>query len=624
MIVRTLPIRASALSGESFSSFVDRLAAMLDVPLVTMLARLGLIPTESCAHVHPGYGIILKYRQLRSFAGAVGVSVEAAGDLFLNSYDGVCCDLSGLDPVSPRTFQSSAYPQWIYLVGSHVCPACVIESGGAWQLRWKLPWAFACVEHRCMLVDTCPACYKRIASGFGQSLPVASSRVPDPLRCRNPTLEGGPKNRWTAPCGYPLASMDAEPLEAWHHLIEAQACLDAFLEGCFATVAGEEVSSLEYFSDLRSICVLLLTWGGMEEVVETSSVIRQTFHNYVAKRDEMRAARGKRAHGEDSGERYLRHHVAPQSAALLAAVIPKAISMLGATSPDEFSASLEAFAGRMRDPTGQYPALVRSFSGRLREAFDGCWRSRRKHLTNRLGIKDGERKREDPGLAGLTPNLVPQLLWEDEYQRRFAELMPGVGPLAGRRFCSAALVKLSGSYTWEEAAEELALSPRYLVSTAKRAVPVLGKDYLREERFGTGLLEMGRKLAKDPHAIDYGRRRRLLAGFTEIDGEYWKSNCAPLIRGKVKDAQRRRWAAVWLWCHLTEGDYHYSPWFEQHGNSEALKSYRMFATRGLNNLKEVLVRYAQLRWRDTLEIRPISSWRNATVARTNQSKTLSG
>ncbi|MGX5825816.1 TniQ family protein, partial [Salmonella enterica] len=66
---------------------------------------------------------------------------------------------------------------------SRYCPDCLAESGGRWQLHWRLGCVFACTEHRCLLADTCPYCGtfqrpRRRPSGV---------LVPSPGRCPHPS-----------------------------------------------------------------------------------------------------------------------------------------------------------------------------------------------------------------------------------------------------------------------------------------------------------------------------------------------------------------------------------------------------------------------------------------------------
>ena len=61
---------------------------------------------------------------------------------------------------------------------SRFCPTCLAETGGRWQLWWRLRWAFACPIHQCLLADTCPCCdrWQRIG-------PHPHGLVPTPARC---------------------------------------------------------------------------------------------------------------------------------------------------------------------------------------------------------------------------------------------------------------------------------------------------------------------------------------------------------------------------------------------------------------------------------------------------------
>ncbi|WP_374227332.1 TniQ family protein [Streptomyces sp. AC512_CC834] len=46
--------------------------------------------------------------------------------------------------------------------GSRFCPACLEETGGRWQVTWRLGWSFACIRHHVLLADRCPACLRTL------------------------------------------------------------------------------------------------------------------------------------------------------------------------------------------------------------------------------------------------------------------------------------------------------------------------------------------------------------------------------------------------------------------------------------------------------------------------------
>jgi hypothetical protein len=65
----------------------------------------------------------------------------------LSVYDGTALQL---DPNSHRLDASFPFGA---LSRSRLCPECIRESDGRWQLAWRLGWSFLCVVHNCVLAD---------------------------------------------------------------------------------------------------------------------------------------------------------------------------------------------------------------------------------------------------------------------------------------------------------------------------------------------------------------------------------------------------------------------------------------------------------------------------------------
>jgi len=157
---RQLPIsRVDPISGESFASYAERLAATLPVklPLITLLTKTGIVDVEEVKYLGGGYGITLPEERVTMFAHATRLSVETVRSLLLQTYNGRILNLEGLDPESTVSIRTFAVREWAYFVGTHFCPACLAEDQ-AWRLAWKLPWSFACVKHAKLLADVCPRC----------------------------------------------------------------------------------------------------------------------------------------------------------------------------------------------------------------------------------------------------------------------------------------------------------------------------------------------------------------------------------------------------------------------------------------------------------------------------------
>ncbi len=105
---------------------------------------------------------------------------------------------------------------WVLTETIRYCPDCLagdgseIESlhGGAWRRSWRLPVVFACIRHRRLLHDRCPACGGLVHAANANSM---IARMNDdalhPTQCRSTPDVLGSKTRSARPaCGANLAS----------------------------------------------------------------------------------------------------------------------------------------------------------------------------------------------------------------------------------------------------------------------------------------------------------------------------------------------------------------------------------------------------------------------------------
>ena len=121
------------------------------------------------------------------------------------------------------------------------------EDEGAWQVRWKLPWTYACLRHRRLMVDRCPACGTRFQRGYSAE-PFTAQRTVTMCRA-HPTL---------ARCAQDLADARASSISNSPRLLTAQARIDDILGGQPPSVAGTTIEPVEYFDTLRSLSALIL------------------------------------------------------------------------------------------------------------------------------------------------------------------------------------------------------------------------------------------------------------------------------------------------------------------------------------------------------------------------------
>ncbi len=77
-----LPRSLRPVAGEWFASYIDRMAHHLDVPLITLLKRVGITSTERMSDVPAGYGAYLAPEALTAFARATHLTTHKQGDCF--------------------------------------------------------------------------------------------------------------------------------------------------------------------------------------------------------------------------------------------------------------------------------------------------------------------------------------------------------------------------------------------------------------------------------------------------------------------------------------------------------------------------------------------------------------
>ena len=87
-----------------------------------------------------------------SMATAAGISVDTVHAMTFAHFDQTPLRTTTRKPMVSRVFP------WARASGSRYCPQCLVESGGRWQLAWRLGWSFACLKHACLLADVCPKC----------------------------------------------------------------------------------------------------------------------------------------------------------------------------------------------------------------------------------------------------------------------------------------------------------------------------------------------------------------------------------------------------------------------------------------------------------------------------------
>ena len=248
--LRTLPIRVGPTAGEALDSWLETLAFRMRMPASQLLRSVGLIrPAEPKTPGVPrkGWMIQLLPGEAEAVASVTGVPVRQVMAMTLAAYDGRALI------IDPRSRQVNRHRLWGRNAGSRHCPHCLAETGGRWNLSWRLGWSFACLRHRCLLADACPRC-NRIQRQKG----IRGLRVRHPAHCGYAApgaAASGPR------CGADLCEAVTVCFAGGHPVLAAQRLIEDTIaagQASFGVYAGRPAASLSALADVRAIAARAL------------------------------------------------------------------------------------------------------------------------------------------------------------------------------------------------------------------------------------------------------------------------------------------------------------------------------------------------------------------------------
>jgi AraC-like DNA-binding protein len=243
--VRTLPIRLAPADGEALDSWLEALAHRSGATWGDIVMAVGLPPTRfgtfsSIVEVNPAVAA--------STSASTGIPEATVHAMTLARYGNT--PLRSGD--APQTV-SRGFP-WARIRGSRYCPHCLEDSGGRWQLRWRLNWSFSCLVHRCLLADVCPRC-----AGPQRIHALPNSYSPEPGRCAY--LPGRRDTNSRTRCKAELAQAVVPLLGHGHQITAAQRLVyDVFDSGTatFDVYDGNPQPSVHALADIRRLAAHLL------------------------------------------------------------------------------------------------------------------------------------------------------------------------------------------------------------------------------------------------------------------------------------------------------------------------------------------------------------------------------
>lgn len=232
--MRTLPFCIAPLPGEALDAWLETLAAYASATWADITNAVGL----PRAAQHPLWIIEPTAAQRAAASSALGVGAADIASMTLSRYNGTALRINHPVTSSPwgrRTWQS------------RFCPECLAETDGRWLLRWRLGFSFACLRHRCLLVDLCPHCQQPQRC---RMLPSKTTPVPGYCAVGARPTSQAPR------CGADLTAADTVSLPEGHLTLHAQHIIDTIIdEGAarFGVYGPSPVPSLTALTDLRSL-----------------------------------------------------------------------------------------------------------------------------------------------------------------------------------------------------------------------------------------------------------------------------------------------------------------------------------------------------------------------------------
>ena len=247
LAVRTLPIHLEPVDGEALDSWLEALCRQMGCTWGDFAEAVGLPPPPRGIRT-PSWLIRLTPTEARALHAATGTPIQTLHSMTLASLDGTALGLLPATRALDRSFP------WSRFRFSRYCPECLQDNGGRWQLFWRSGWAFACVEHCCLLVDECLTCGHRLRGHVGHA-----ELVPDGQRCSNAS---GTRDRSSArtlrrrPGRYPTVRLgQGHPTIAAQHLIRKVIDSGAATFGIYHDHTTAAVGAL---ADIRAVAGRIL------------------------------------------------------------------------------------------------------------------------------------------------------------------------------------------------------------------------------------------------------------------------------------------------------------------------------------------------------------------------------
>ncbi|WP_431037749.1 TniQ family protein [Streptomyces sp. P6-2-1] len=535
-VPRRLPAVLLPVAGESFPSWLHRVAADWQIPPGRAARLLGLECTPGYRVPRPAwFGVSLTQRSLQGLMAATGLDERALGEMQLSRYADTALDLFARElPDQSREMAYLGRPrqEWALTTSSRACPHC-LALRPVWPVWWRLGIAAVCPEHRVLLVDVCSQCDERLGSGYTGRPQGLTTRLPmlDLDRCNNRRPAGHESKAGL--CRRRLSALATVTVPTELAALQ-QRVLD-IADGSPAHLAGSPVVQAEFFVALRFLTGMVRLVATAEETASCAALPAAAAAAFTADQYE-----GQRAKAGDTGGRL---QACPPSAAHAAAI-------LALSAPALFASDRRAFQDRLTMWMDR-AAAIRRVPGEgdpLRYLTRPACLEPFLHAAGALASRPRAK-------VLFTADHLPHLVDAGDYTDRIAKHLPRTAEVGARRLAALALARHAGAASWLHAALALGMNP----VAAARVTNTLEPRISDVSAFWTDIEQLGNRIV-ERGLTDYAARRRVLSELTILPHVVLSSMCQPL--GYTVTVQRRRHSAAWIWQHFTGGDLRDAPAYE--------------------------------------------------------------
>jgi TniQ protein len=255
--------------GESLGSWVDRAAADYGTSTGNAARWLGLDCRVGAggSTLRPRlYGIALTPSSTKGLTAATGLPPAVFESMCLSRFADTALDFTALDVQDERTLRPVAIREWALFTSTRACPRCLAESGGIWQLWWRLGIAAVCVRHQVLLLDNYPACGLPLRRGhINRGGDVPRRRMANPLLCGN-SGPGVAEPDESGQCSCRMDTVDTPAASA--ELVAVQRAALAVALGASSSMVGATVTPRQWFHGLRFVAALHRMFASVDFVRE--------------------------------------------------------------------------------------------------------------------------------------------------------------------------------------------------------------------------------------------------------------------------------------------------------------------------------------------------------------------